>query len=332
MKRRPSRPRALLAACAVFAAAAAGPNAGAADAITILSQTVPLDAKDPSRDTAGLLRFMGAVALRSPDRRFGSFSDLHVSADGAELLAVSDRGYWLHATLAYDADGRLTGVTGARMGDLIGEDGKALARRGGAGDAEAMAVMPDGSIVVAFEGRHRLLVYPRADPPFSKAPSDFPLPPEMTRAPRNGGTEALAHVGDGYFMILAERVSGGGGALAGWVGADGNWEPFAYVRPPGFRPTALSLMPSGDVLVLERHYRFDRGATVRLALLRRQAIAPRRRLVPAEVARIAPPLTVENFEGVATRLGPDRETLIYLLSDDNRSPLQRTILMLFAMR
>lgn len=304
----------------------------AADTIPVTSQTVPLDTKNPGRSTVGPLRFQGAIALRSTDSRFGSFSDLHINADGTELLAVSDRGYWLRAALTYTADGRLTGVGRATMGDLIGIDGKPLARRGGAGDAEAMAVMPDGSIVVVFEGRHRMLVYPRATPPFSKKPERFPLPAALARAPRNGGIEALAHVGGGYFMILSERLRGGAGAQAGWVGADGNWEPFAYVRPPGFRPTALSMMPSGDILVLERHYRFDRGTSIRLALLRRRTVAPGRRLAPVEIAQLAPPLTVDNFEGAATRLGPDGETRIYLLSDDNRNPLQRTILMLFSLR
>ncbi len=306
--------------------------ARAADTVPVEAKPVPLDPKQPARDRVGPLQFRGALILTSRDPRFGSFSDLHISADGSRLLAVSDRGYWLQATLTYDGDGRLKTLGGARMGALIDTDGKALpGRGGGAGDAEAMAVLPDGRIVVAFEGRHRIRIYPRAAPPFSKPPQRFPVPREIARAPRNGGVEALAHVGGGYFMILAERVRGGAGAQAGWVGADGNWEPFAYVRPPGFRPTALTLMPSGDILVLERHYTIRRGNAVRLALLRRRNIAPHRRLTPLEIARWAPPLTVENFEGASTRLGPDGETLIYLLSDDNRNPLQRTILMLFAL-
>jgi hypothetical protein len=35
------------------------------------------------------------------------------------------------------------------------------------------------------------------------------------------------------------------------------------------------------------------------------------------------------MEGIAVRSGPAGETLIYLLSDDNYSALQRTLLMMF---
>ena len=39
-------------------------------------------------------------------------------------------------------------------------------------------------------------------------------------------------------------------------------------------------------------------------------------------------MNVDNFEGMATRQG-STGTLIYLISDDNRSPVQRTLLMEF---
>ena len=48
------------------------------------------------------------------------------------------------------------------------------------------------------------------------------------------------------------------------------------------------------------------------------------------LARFIPPITVDNMEGIATRQGENGETLIYLVSDDNFSPLlQRTLLLMF---
>lgn len=38
------------------------------------------------------------------------------------------------------------------------------------------------------------------------------------------------------------------------------------------------------------------------------------------------------MEGIAARLGPKGETLVYLLSDNNFSPLQQTLLMMFELR
>jgi len=37
------------------------------------------------------------------------------------------------------------------------------------------------------------------------------------------------------------------------------------------------------------------------------------------------------MEGVAARRGPDGETLVYLISDDNFHILQRTLLLMFAL-
>jgi len=58
----------------------------------------------------------------------------------------------------------------------------------------------------------------------------------------------------------------------------------------------------------------------------RAAIRPGARLVGRTLAELAPPLTVDNFEAAAARAAPDGATLIYLLSDDNQSFLQRTLL------
>ena len=47
------------------------------------------------------------------------------------------------------------------------------------------------------------------------------------------------------------------------------------------------------------------------------------------LARFAPPLTVDNFEGLAVARDADGATLVYILSDDNFHFLQRTLLLLF---
>ena len=56
---------------------------------------------------------------------------------------------------------------------------------------------------------------------------------------------------------------------------------------------------------------------------------PGARLEAENLAEIRFPLNVDNFEGIETRRGPGGETLIYVISDDNYNPLQRTLLMMF---
>lgn len=305
-----------------------GVAAAAQQPVAIFSQTVPLDPRDPAARRAGELEYRGGIALRSTDPRFGGFSGLHVSTDGSSLVAISDRGAWLRLRLGYDKTGRLVRAARGEMGALIGEDGLPLT--GDSRDAEALAVMPDGSMLVAFERRHRILHYPEASPPFARPPAPFPAPAGLAEAPANGGLEALVHVGRGYLVGIAERVTAGGGALAAWVGRGGVWEPFGYVRKPGFRVTAAGLMPAGDLLVIEHRYSAASGSVARFVRVPRNAIAPRRRVEGRTLAEIAPPLTTENFEGVSIRRGDRREALIYVISDDNFNPLQRTLLMMFA--
>lgn len=314
----------------IFAVAAFAGAACAEQPVAVFSQTVPLDPRDPAMHRVGELEYRGGIALRSTDARFGGFSGIHISTDGATLLAISDRGAWLRLGLRYDKAGRLAGAARAEMGALIGEDGAPL--KGTEADAEALAVLPDGSMLVAFERRHRILHYPEASPPFSKPPVLFPAPEGLEEAPPNGGLEALTHVGRGFLVAIAERMTSGGGALAAWVGRAGVWEPFGYVRKPGFRVTAAGLLPAGDLVVIEHRYSAASGSVVRIVRVPRNAIAPRRRVEGRELALIEPPLTTENFEGVAVRRGEGREALIYVISDDNFNPLQRTLLMMFAVR
>lgn len=304
--------------------------ASAQEAIPVFSQTVPLDPRDLKVQRVGELEFRGGIALRSTDPRFGGFSGIHISTDGASLLAISDRGNWLRLALRYDRGGRLIGAADAEIGALIGENGQALS--GADADAEALAVLPDGSMLVAFERRHRILHYPEASPPFSKPPTIFPAPEGLDQAPPNGGLEALTHVGRGFFVAIAERLSAGGGAVAAWVGRGGLWEPFAYVRKPGLRVTDAALLPRGDLLILEHRYSAETGSVVRFVRVPRSAIAPGRRVEGRELALLEPPLTTDNFEGVAVRRGAPGEALVYALSDDNFNPLQRTLLLMFAIK
>jgi hypothetical protein len=49
-----------------------------------------------------------------------------------------------------------------------------------------------------------------------------------------------------------------------------------------------------------------------------------------ELARLAPPLSVDNMEALAVERDGAR-TIIWIASDDNFNPMQRTLLMKFAL-
>ncbi|MDE0148942.1 MAG: esterase-like activity of phytase family protein [Rhodospirillaceae bacterium] len=332
MSRRASIRRVLRAALAVPAVlAAAVPVTGAADeTVPLAAESVPLNPENEGQVRAGALLYRGGLAIRSPDPRFGGFSGLAVSRDGAHLTAISDRGAWLRARIRYDAAGRLAGLGDGRIGPVHGPDGKPL--RGLDADAEALALLPDGSALVAFERRHRILRYPAGPNPLAARPALRPVPEGLAAAPSNGGAETLAHIGSGRLFLLTENLRVGGGAYAGWIGRQGRWRPFAYARSSGFRPTDATLLPNGDIAVLERHYTPATGVSARIVLLSRSAVAPGGTVRGRELLHLAPSMTVDNFEGIAARRSPDGKTVLYILSDDNFNPQQRTLLLMFEMR
>jgi len=309
------------------APAALAPPARADRPVAVIATAVPLNTQDKDQILAGKLLYRGGVALRSSDRRFGGFSGLFVSPDGKRLIAVSDRGSRLSARIRYDAEGNLSGLTDARMAALLGPDGQPL--RGRNADAEALAYLPDGSALVAFERRHRIYRYPPSRIALSGRPVLWSRPVGLAEAPDNGGIEALAHVGRRFLFALSEKLRANGRNLAGWVGRDRNWEAFSYARTPGYRPSDATLMPNGDVAVLERKYTMSKGSSVRVMVVPRRSIAPGRAIKGRQVLHLKVPMTVDNFEGIAARRGRDRRVILYLISDDNFNPLQRTLLMMF---
>lgn len=333
----PGRPSALrlLAVLLVAAACLAGGPALARDkaeptALTLSSRSVSLDDDDPKHDRVGRLRWRGGIEITAGGSRFGGLSSLLVSADGAHLLAISDRAEWLSADLVYDAAGRLTGIAGGQAARLRDMNGKAITRYSWK-DAESLATLDDGSLLLSFERRHRLWRYDLADGRPTGSATLWPAPDGLAEAPSNGGLEALTELSDGGLLALTEDLDDDDGKT-GYVWRHGAWSRLTYLPGPGFKPTGASRLPGGDdILVLERRLSTFSGFHVRLVRLAAADIQPGARLQGEELAQWGAPLTIDNFEGLAARRGADGEILIYLLSDDNFSLFQRTLLLMFAL-
>ena len=319
---------------AALAAVALAMPAGA-EPLRLRATPVPLDPDDAARDRVGPLRWLGGLELAAADRRFGGLSGLLIDADGAALTAVSDQGGWLRARLRYAPDGWLDGVGPATLGRLLGPDGEALTDKHSA-DAESLAALPDGSLAVAFERRHRVWLYPPGDGPLDSLldsplagrPRPLPAPPGIDAAPGNSGMEAVAALDDGALLAVLE---GGKTAdrSAAYLWRSGAWSRLSYAHPVGFRPTGATRLPDGDLLILERRFDILDGVAIRLARVAARDIRPGAALEGREVARLRWPLTLDNMEGIAARRDAVGRTLLYLISDDNFSAAQRTLLLLF---
>jgi hypothetical protein len=326
--------RSLLVFCLLIAAACAGvPPAAPVGAqpinLEIRVQPLPLKLDEPGLKRVGKLIWRGGISMTANSRNFGGWSDLHVSPDGRTLSAISDEGSWLTATVEYDADRNLAGLSHAQIGSLRGLDGRPLRNKVEA-DAEGMARLPDGAWIVSFERHHRLWRYPTLD----GTPTPINLPPGFERQPENGGIEALTALSDGTLIAISEEYSVTPGELVGWVGRPGRdgryaWQAFRYPKIPDFNPTALAPLPGGGFVLLERAFDIARGVRIRVMQADATDFQPGALAQPREIARLASPLAVDNLEGIAASRGPRGETLLWLISDDNFNPMQRNLLLLF---
>jgi hypothetical protein len=301
----------------------------AAETVTV--HQIPLDTNDPYRDRVDNLLWRGGLEIISSDKRFGGLSGLHVSADGGRLIAVSDRGHWVTARLRY-RNGALTGFDGVKIGPLRQPNGKRVTGR--RKDAESLAIARDGGLFVAFERHHRIVRYAgNRHTPLSGTPRRAGAPPGVTAQTRNKGIEALTTLCDGRLFALSEGLRVRQNSLRGWIATGAQWHDFEYIyRSNGatdFRPSGATTLPNCDVLLVEHIFTLPGGVRARLTRLPARHLKPGARIRGEVVATLEGALTVDNMEGIAARQGPAGQTLIYLISDDNFSVFQRTLLMMF---
>ena len=311
--------------------AAALPGVAAADSVAVRTTSVPLNLQDPRQHAVGRLEYRGGLHLVSDDPRFGGISSLRVLPDGQRLAAVTDEGWWVSARLVYH-DRFLQALEDVEMGPLLGPDGRTPEGKD-ARDAESLALLPDGEFIVGFEREHRLLRYPAGTGRPDGIPVPCPAPAGLENAPFNGGIEALVALRGGGLLALTEYWIEKD-QVVGWTGGPNEWKRLGLRFDKALRPSDGALLPRGDLLILERAYNPQRGVVnVRIRQIGRDKLRPGSALGGRLVAEFAPPLILDNFEGISAVRDESGETHVYLVSDDNLNPAQqRTLLLMFALR
>ena len=89
---------------------------------------------------------------------------------------------------------------------------------------------------------------------------------------------------------------------------------------------------NGDILILERQYSLQRGVTMRIRRIRLADIKPGAVVDGTAVVETGAGYQIDNMEALGVHRSRSGETVLTLMSDDNFSPIQRTLLLQFVLR
>jgi hypothetical protein len=278
------------------------------------------------------LTFVGGVELSSPEPLFGAFSSIRFR-DQQSFVGVFDTGYWIEGRILRDAGGRLAGLEAVRLAPLLDAYGRESASKFHV-DAESLALDGDRAYV-GFEQRHRVLSYgPLSDlgKALPSAPIAFPFDLDILHS--NGGFESLviapqgSEIAGALVAISEKSFDDNGNIYAAIVGG-----PLAgefRVRPrDNFEITDAAYLPDGDLLLLERRFSIATGVGMRLRRIEGASIRPDA-VVDGEILFEANYRSqIDNMEGLEVLPEPDGSVRLIVVSDDNHSILQRTLMLEF---
>ena len=277
------------------------------------------------------VRLLGALELpyeRVQDHELVELSGLAWDDDDAVLYAISDHGVLFHIRVDF-AGGCLSDaeVTGAFR--LRGQNGEPLWGR--AADAEGLAILDgrngvknDARLLVSFERIPRVDRYT----PTARFERRHDLAPQLQKAYRgsNRGFESVTYLNGFGILTSPERpLNDPSGTVHHVFELEGSVWSFPRFDAAASSVVAIEAMADGSLITLERSFV---SVWQPLYIVVRR-LAPltnlHEELVPTEdivVFNSFDGWRLDNFEGMTRHQG----NKFFLVSDDNESPIQRTLL------
>ena len=295
------------------------------DTLSLTFVPVALSASERKRAKAlAPFRLERIWRIESRYRHFGGYSGL-VSLDDGQLLAVSDAGAMLRFS---PPDRPQEAPLGAPLWGAV--KGPKTSR-----DFEALTADISSNTFWASMEFENAIVRLRPDKHGKLLREKEVKPSGMAQWGDNSGGEALVRLRDGSFLVLQEGFSSlfeseRHEALrfrADPIEAP-DAEPFTLVGLDGMRPTDMTQMPDGRVLILFRRVQWVlppkfAGA---IAIGDPQQIRKGNPWPVRQVAAWGFGIPRDNFEGMTVEQGKNGRLIIWLISDDNKSGLQQTLL------
>jgi hypothetical protein len=270
------------------------------------------EVRDPSRRRFGALEFRGGLVLTSPYREFGGLSGLKVASDG-KFIAVGDKGRWLEGRIVY-RDQVPVGIVDAMMAPILGPDGKPLGSRGWY-DAESIA-QDGGTLYVGIERANQIVRFDYPRQGLRTRGQPIAIPAGIGKLPHNKGLEALAFMPKGTplggtLIAISERgLDDAGNIRAFLIGG---------------------ASPGEFGITLERSFSIFSGVGIRIRRIAQADIKPGAVVDGPEIFLADLGYQLDNMEALAVHRDASGATVLTMLSDDNFSPIQRTLLLQFTL-
>jgi len=162
----------------------------------------------------------------------------------------------------------------------------------------------------------------------------LPLPPRAHKLPFNKGIEALAVVPKdlpraGTLIAISERGLDHNGNLIAFLLLTPLPGQFSVRRTGDFDVSDAVLLASGDLLVLERKFSLFSGLYVRIRRIPLETIVPGALVDGPTIFKADLSQEIDNMEGIDAHLTEEGDTVLTMVSDDNFSAFQRTLLLQF---
>lgn len=320
----------------------AGPIA-AQEAVSVRTAPVAaFDSQHPEQPRFGPLRFVGGLQIESSDNRFGGLSGVEVSPDGRRVMLINDIGDLFTASIDY-TDGVPTGLSNVTLHELIDENGKPFRSKFDS-DAESLRAA-DGlglsdeglpnDLLIGFERNHRIIEYQTGANGSPRSAKAHALPKIIGGLPYNKGLEGLAVVpkgapNAGAIVAFAESSRNADpDTIPGWMLRDDDIRDLGLERSDDFDVTDVIALPNGDLIVLERRFGILIGISMRLRRIRAADLDGPQPMAGETLFTAGMAYVIDNMEGIAVHTDDAGRTILTIVSDDNFSPLQRTLLLQF---
>jgi hypothetical protein len=318
--------------CIVFCTAIGGSSpADRSDIIEIQSKFLNgFDRSDSTRRRFGSLLYRGGLVLTSPSESFGGISALRLQSDGASFIALSDQGFWLRGRITYRGE-RPSGIADAEVAPVLEADGKHSSRL----DTESLAV-DNGILFAGLERIQSILRFDYGKQGFLAPGRPIEIPAEIKKWPFNQSLEGLVFVPErfalgGTLIALSEHALDESGNMEAFLIGGPSPGRFTVKRTDAYDITDADLLPGGDLLILERKYSPETQASMRIRRIPLSDLKPGALVDGPVVLEADKNFEIDNMEALSISRVTSGETVLTLVSDNNFSPEQRTLLLQFVL-